>query len=475
VIRIAYFSPLPPAISGIADYSAELLPHLAQHIAVTLFVNPGETVAPALAQQFPIFPIAAYPQEQRKAPFDAALYHVGNDFRFHGAIYEMLLHEPGIVVLHEVVLHHAVAGFYLENDDPGGYIDLMRQIYGPMGEAVAMQVMEKGTDMDFTHFPLVESALCSSRAVIVHNQYAARAVAHHRPGLPVAVIPHHLSLPLPAGLSHDSDGQSAGRDAIRRALGLEGRFVVSSFGFVTPAKRPAVVLRAFARFQRYRPNAVCCLVGQITPGIDLATLIDVLSLPGDAVRITGRVELDEFMRYMLATDVAVNLRYPTCGETSGCVMRLLGLGIPTLVSDVGGFSELPDDACAKIPIGPWEEETLVAFLNALVSDPKLRQAMGANARRHIQTHHTLAGSARAYTDFIERVVVGEAAPVVEPIVSPLPAILAGIGATLAGWGITEHDDALLHPIAQTLIDLGLDSKPSHQSSVISGHKPVTDH
>ena len=31
-LRIAYFSPLPPARSGIADYSRELLPAFARHL-----------------------------------------------------------------------------------------------------------------------------------------------------------------------------------------------------------------------------------------------------------------------------------------------------------------------------------------------------------------------------------------------------------------------------------------------------------
>ena len=48
---------------------------------------------------------------------------------------------------------------------------------------------------------------------------------------------------------------------------------------------------------------------------------------------------------MAACDVLVNLRYPTMGETSGSVIRALSLGKPLVVSDVGWFSELPDDAC----------------------------------------------------------------------------------------------------------------------------------
>ena len=52
---------------------------------------------------------------------------------------------------------------------------------------------------------------------------------------------------------------------------------------------------------------------------------------------------------MAACDVLVNLRSPTMGETSGAVIRGLSLGKAMLVSDVGWFSELPDERGAEDP------------------------------------------------------------------------------------------------------------------------------
>ena len=46
---------------------------------------------------------------------------------------------------------------------------------------------------------------------------------------------------------------------------------------------------------------------------------------------------------MAACDVVVSLRSPTMGETSGTVVRALSPARPLVVSDVGWFSELPDD------------------------------------------------------------------------------------------------------------------------------------
>src|SRR5258708_292674 len=62
------------------------------------------------------------------------------------------------------------------------------------------------------------------------------------------------------------------------------------------------------------------------------------------VTITGYVSLEEFARHIASTDLAVNLRSHTVGETSASLCRIMGLGIPAMVSDLGWFSEIPDDA-----------------------------------------------------------------------------------------------------------------------------------
>ena len=72
VVKVAYYSPLPPSRSGIADYSALLLPALRERVDVVV-AEPGKR-APAA---------------------DVALYHVGNDPDAHGWIVDALREAPG--------------------------------------------------------------------------------------------------------------------------------------------------------------------------------------------------------------------------------------------------------------------------------------------------------------------------------------------------------------------------------------------
>src|SRR5262249_49501390 len=106
-VRVAYYSPLPPDRSGIADYSALLLPALARRIDVDV-VRRG----------------SRWFQRPRRfhREADIDLYHVGNDPAAHGWIVEALRRRPGIVVLHDFVLHHLVAGMTLGRGDGSGYL-----------------------------------------------------------------------------------------------------------------------------------------------------------------------------------------------------------------------------------------------------------------------------------------------------------------------------------------------------------------
>src|SRR5215216_613881 len=105
-MHLAYFSPLGPQRSGIADYSEELLPHLAAAGAeVTLFVDGFRPSDYGPAERFDV-------RDYRRDPsalaalasggeFDAAVYHLGNDHRYHAGVLDAMRAHPGVVVFHD--------------------------------------------------------------------------------------------------------------------------------------------------------------------------------------------------------------------------------------------------------------------------------------------------------------------------------------------------------------------------------------
>jgi hypothetical protein len=145
-MKLAVFTPLKPARSGIADYSQTLLPHLAHHLEVTVFTDGSYEAA-----GFPDAPqisIRDY-REYRPDDFDETLYQFGNN-PYHVYVYDTALRHPGINLLHEYNLHHLVAAATITRGDWDGYIREIEYDAGPavLEYAARARRLEVGPDYD---------------------------------------------------------------------------------------------------------------------------------------------------------------------------------------------------------------------------------------------------------------------------------------------------------------------------------------
>jgi glycosyltransferase involved in cell wall biosynthesis len=394
-VKVAYFSPLPPEATGIADYSALLLPALAERVDVSV-VPRGRTSPPPDA--------------------DVCLYHIGNNPDAHAWIVEALRKCPGVVVLHEFVLHHLVAGLTLGRGDGDGYLGAMQREAGVPGRMLAHGVIDGLVaplwEVRPEDFPLagevLEHAAKPAAGIIAHSRYVASRVSAAGYEGRLWTIPH------PAWPA---------RSVVPEVL--PGRPVIGSFGVPNATKRLPQLLRAFARLRRSHPGASLHIAGG-----DAGWWRDVpASVPADGVVWHGRVDEERLWRLMAGCDICVSLRAPTMGETSGIVIRALSLGKPLVVSDVGWFAELPDELALKVPADATEVELLTIALELLASDDDARAAMGRAAARYAAHEHDLGRVADLYTAALEEAATGEAlhpAPAahmddpVESVLAPRP-------------------------------------------------------
>jgi glycosyltransferase involved in cell wall biosynthesis len=360
-VRIAYYSPLPPSRSGIADYSALLLPALEERLDV----------------------VVARPGRFRRVPkADVALYHVGNDPNEHGWIVEALQRRPGVVVLHEFVLHHLVSGITLARGDVEGYCAALEREAGPAGRELGLAVqqgrIEPLWETRAQEFPLAHGVLDAATGLIVHSRYVeglARDAGYDRPiwRVPMPAWPVPRIVPEP----------------------IDGSPVFGSFGHVNESKRVPQILEAFAQLG---PDARLLLVGSWSPRLAR------IELPPNVIR-RDYVPEDELWRLLAACDAVVSLRWPTMGETSAAAVRALSLGKPLVVSDVGAFRELPDEVAIKVPVGDGEIEALVAALSSTAGNAE----MSAAARHVAATEHRLDRTADLYTEALRAIAPAVAA------------------------------------------------------------------
>jgi glycosyltransferase involved in cell wall biosynthesis len=390
--RIAYCSPVNPAPSGISDYSEELLPYLGQYAEITLFVEDGLAPSnPALARHLEVLPLRRLPRELRRQGYDGLLYHIGNS-PAHAAIWRAAQRMPGVVVLHDFVLHHFML-WYAANAqrDVQAYVRMMRGRYGEPGEHMAqLMIRSRFTDAAFD-YPCSEDVVAAARGLIAHSRYVAERVGALRPDLPLAVTP--MGVPLPPPIE---------RAAARARLGLPpAAAVLASFGHINAWKRVEPALRALRALREEGRDARYVLVGSVSPNYDLAGLIARMGL-GDAVMVTGYTPRAVFEDYVAAADICVNLRHPSGGETSASLLRLLGAARPTLVSATGSFAELPPGVAAQVDPGEAEGEQILAYCRLLLGRPDVAAALGARARAFVAAEHSLEGAALSYARFLAR-------------------------------------------------------------------------
>ena len=400
-MRIAYYSPMPPSRSGIADYSALLLPELEKRVDVVV-AKPGRFKKPPAA--------------------DLALYHVGNDAEAHGWIVEALRQRPGVVVLHDFVLNHLVVGLTFSRGDAGGYLTAMERDHGLVGRLLAYAVLDNKLpplwETRPEDFPLAGEVLQHATGLIVHSHYVEQRARETGYAGPIVRIPHP-AWPIPA----------------LTPANVEGDPIYGCFGHLNETKRIEELVSAFARLRERRPGARLILVGS------LAVRLNRLELP-EGVEHRDYVPEDELWSLMAACDAIVSLRSPTMGETSGSAIRALSLGKPLVVSDVGWFSELPGDAVLKVPVDEDEEDVLLASLEAL-ADPAVRAAMGAKARGLVEREHRVDRVAEAYVAALEQMAGGPAVA---------DHVLRDVATAAAEVGLDGDDAAVL---AARLREVGL--------------------
>ncbi len=325
--------------------------------------------------------------------FDVALYQIGNN-PCHAFAYEAAIKHPGVVVMHEANLHHLLADITITRGHWDAYLAECELNGGPDALAFALHVRELEVGPDYDGLPMTRRLLEASRGLIVHSDFVAGQMRAQGFNGPIATIPHGAAL-----IRTD-------RNATRALLGLtESIPLIGAFGYLKPYKRIAESLRALRRLIAVEPRVRMILVGEPHPEFPVHQLIRTLGLQ-EHVRVIGFAPIGHFVDYMGACDIILNLRYPTVGETSGSLQRAFGLGKAVIVSDIGSFSELPDEICLKVPAGPEsaieEEDLIFEFLNTLVSRPDLAQAMGARAKAWIERECSWPVAAHHYAQFLEQ-------------------------------------------------------------------------
>lgn len=390
--RLAYVSPMPPERSGIADYSAELVPELARFYDIDVILAQPGIDDLAVEGTARVRDLAWF--QAHGAGYDRVIYHMGNSM-YHAHMVELIDRIPGVVVLHDFFLSGLFAYRELALGMAGSWTEAL---YRSHGYAALPAKAERQHEQLMQDHPCNYTVLSAAQGVIVHSAVSRRMARQYYPGMDTSgwrEVPLMRAPAVPG---------AAERRTAREALALPAdAFVVCSFGFMAPSKQNARLVDAWLASPLAKDER-CYLVfvGQADPndyGQDLQRSINA-SPAAKRVRITGFAEREDFRRYLLAGDVAVQLRTFSRGETSAAVLDAMNHGLATVVNENGSMADLPDHAVLKLP-DAFDDAALQDALVALYRDASLRGRLAAEGRAFVLETHLPRRCAEAYHQAIE--------------------------------------------------------------------------
>ena len=367
--RIAVVSPFPPQKSGVADYTAYTFRQVASYAEVDVHTS----APPDVSSPLRIHPLSSAPYLDRR--LDAVVNVVGNS-HFHFPILDLMASYGGATISHD----NRMVDSYVHDRGEAWTAALLSR----GGRAVrAGEVEEFLVDLD--RLPAIGYDLIARQAspLIVHGQSLAERI-HRETGIRPQVVPF-VPYNVPALQTIDD----AAREKCRRALHLSTDVVhVATFGMVhTRTKGTDLVIGALSLLNSWDRVAHLHIVGELPPdeGRSLASLVAELGIT-PCVTLHGRVDTATLSQFLLAVDVAVQIRTSSVLSLSGAVADCIAFGVPTVTTQ-----DIADEMSAPpyvVTTGSATSSRSIAEAMDGLCERRRRNgaAIEAERREYLETH-----------------------------------------------------------------------------------------
>ncbi len=190
--------------------------------------------------------------------------------------------------------------------------------------------------------------------------------------------------------------------ALRARLGIGDAPLALTVARLVPHKGQDTAIRAIAALGDDGRNVHLALVGEGSDAPRLRELAQALGM-GARVHLTGALSDDEIADAYASADVYLGLsRVDRAINAEGFGLSFVeaaASGTPCIAGDSGGVRSAVRDGEFGFVVPPTDVEAVVTALRRLVLEPALRQRMGDEGRRAVETHYNWDRVARETLSF----------------------------------------------------------------------------
>jgi len=392
-LKIAWFTPFSKT-SGIGKYGAVFIHELQKGHDITVFADGTDSLKDVWLTDIPLHllrKMQTVDVVQMLPAFDVVFYNMGDAAHNHSHIYDTSRAYPGIVILHDLVMHHFFYNYNLiDRQDNAGFIRELTFSHGKAGNELGEKIVNGTsgniwTTSQMLTFNMALSAIRGAHGVITHSPYSQQILRDIAPA-PVAYVP------FPTPPSIEKSASSTLKDSTRTCL--------FSFGVINPNKMIAEVIEAIGTSSFLKANVTYNILGTGESAYmeHLNALVKNHKLE-KYVQFLGYQPDDVLYQAIADADIIINIRNPHFGESSASLIEGMSMGKPTVVWNHGYYATFPDETVVKVN----SQDSFVNILSQLVKDKNLRLTYGQAARKYIEDHLVTAESTRQIIAFAEEV------------------------------------------------------------------------
>lgn len=421
--KIAYMTPLPPQKSGIAIYSAELLPELDKYFDIDIFTDAEICNDLSLKSRFGIYNFKDF--EKKSDKYEIIIYQMGNS-SFHTYMYKYIMKYSGIVVQHDFYLSGLIN--YMNNNDKDSKDIFINTLFYSHGLKGYRYLKKKGFQNTYWSYPMNKELLDNIQGMIVHSKYSME--------LYNKFYGNEINIPIKCinQIRKEVKSINKNKKITKQELCLENEFLIVSFGFLSETKLDHLIIEAFKillnKINERRIKLI--FVGSVSDAAYngfIKKLVEEKNL--ENVIITGFVDNEKYNKYLEIADIAIQLRCKSRGETSRAVLDCLAYGVPTIVNDYATFRDYPDDVVYKMSSEPSVEDIEIA-MEYLYFNETVRKKYSDIGPKYIKENHNIAIIAEQYAKFINEIIAKDKYDNKNVFINE-------VAECISGYSYTKHD------------------------------------